>query len=159
MPRALDFRISPLAADEFAPLFRLTDADLRARGIRRMVADSRPGFPCRVSLEDAAVGEKVILLPYRHHSTSGPYESSGPIFIREDAATATPGVNEVPESVRSRLLSVRAYDSNGMMAASDVTEGSALPECARRLLEDEGVAYLHVHNAKAGCYSCRIDRA
>jgi hypothetical protein len=158
MSRALDFRISPLAADEFAPLFRLGGSDLAARGMRRMVADSRPGFPCRVSLEDAALGETVMLLPYRHHPNSGPYESSGPIFVRENAATASLAVNEVPEAVRSRLLSVRAYDSDGMMVASDVIEGVALPDGARRLLEDETVAYLHVHNAKAGCYSCRVDR-
>ncbi len=152
------FRISPLSIDEFAPLFPLSDRELRARGMRRVVADSRPGFPCRVSLQDAEPGERLILLPYVHHPV-GPYRASGPIYVREDAAPASVPVNEVPESLLSRLLSVRAYDAEGMLVASDVTEGRTLTECVGRLFSEEAVAYLHAHHARAGCYSCRIDRA
>lgn len=159
MADPLCFRITPLPAEEFEPLFRLSDSELQSRGMLRMVADSKPGFPCRVSLEDAEVGETVILLPYVHHRTESPYRASGPIFVREGAATAAPAVGEVPDAVRTRLLSVRAYDAEGMMVRSEVVEGSALADCARRHLADPSVATLHVHNAKAGCYSCRIERA
>jgi len=152
------FRISSLPVEEFAPLFALSDAELLSRGMRRVVADSKPGYPCRVSLEDAEPGERVILLPYAHHAVHGPYRASGPIYVREAAGTAFPSVNEVPESVRGRLLSVRAYDAQGMMIASEVVEGRDLTESVSRLFAFESVLYLHAHNARAGCYSCRIDR-
>ncbi len=153
------FKISALPLDAFAPLFDLSDADLTARGMRRMVADSKPGYPCRVSLVDAEVGERVLLLPYPHHPGPGPYRASGPVFARETALQAQPRVNEVPESVRSRLLSVRGYDREGILVVADVTEGRALEECVARLFADDRVDHLHLHNARAGCYSCRVDRA
>lgn len=159
MTDPLRFRITALPAEEFAPLFRLSDTELRSGGMLRMVADAKPGFPCRVSLEDAEVGETVILLPFVHHRTESPYRASGPIFVRECAATAAPDVDEVPDAVRTRLLSVRAYDAEGMMVRSEVVEGNELADCARRHFADPSVAALHVHNARAGCYSCRIERA
>ena len=159
MIATVPFRISPLPLDAFAALFELSDAELATRGMRRIVADSKPGYPCRVSLVDAEVGERVILLPYAHHPVPGPYRASGPVFAREAAREARLGVNEVPESVRARLLSVRGYDREGIMVASDVTEGRSLEGTVSRLFSDERVDYLHLHNARAGCYSCRVDRA
>jgi len=152
------FRITPLPIQDFAPFFAMSDDDLASRGMRRVIADRKPGFPCRVSLQDADVGERVLLLPYRHHEVEGPYASSGPIFVREKAVPAKLPPGLVPESVQSRLLSIRAYDPNGMMVASEVIDGVALPAWAERLFGAANVAYVHVHNAKAGCYSCRIDR-
>jgi hypothetical protein len=159
MVKTTDFRISPLPIGEFAPLFLLSDEELRSRGMRRLVADDKPGYPCRVSLEDAEPGETVILLPYEHHPGPGPYRSSGPIFVRERATPASLAVNEVPGSVRGRYLSVRAYDAEGTMVRSEVTEGRELPACVSALFADDRARYLHVHNARAGCYSCRVDRA
>ena len=155
----IPFRISALPLDAFAHLFDLSDAELAARGMRRLIADSQPGYPCRVSLVDAEVGERVLLLPYPHHPGPGPYRASGPVFAREAARQALLGVNEVPGSVRSRLLSVRGYDREGILVGADVTEGRMLEASVSRLFSDERVDYLHLHNARAGCYSCRVDRA
>jgi Protein of unknown function (DUF1203) len=160
MNQPINFRISGLSPDDFAPLFAMDDAELSKRGARRMVADQKPGFPCRVSLEDAQIGEKVLLLPHAHHDVESPYRSSGPIFVRENAEPADLAVNELPPVVWHRLLSVRAYDSAGSMVASDVLEGKqSLEQQIRRMFADPKIAYLHIHNAKAGCYSCRVDRA
>lgn len=154
-----DFQISPLPLDHFSPLFQLADEGLRARGMKRVVADSKPGFPCRVSLADAEVGETLLLLPYEHHPVAGPYRSSGPIFVREGATPAALTVNEVPAYVLERYLSVRAYDGNGMMVRAEVTRGKDLAGLVNQLFEDERARYMHVHNARPGCYVFRIDRA
>ena len=45
------------------------------------------------------------------------------------------------------------------MLDAEVAEGRDLESVVERLLGDDQVAYIHVHNAKPGCYSCRIDRA
>lgn len=152
------FQISALPADEFAPLFELDDDQLRARGAKRYVATRTPGFPCRVSLEDAAVGESLVLVSFAHHLVDSPYRASGPIFVRESARQALPGANEVPEQLRVRLLSVRAYDAHALMVDADTVEGSELESVVERLFSTPHVAYLHVHFAKPGCYACRIDR-
>src|SRR5262249_54388638 len=135
-----------------------SDAELAKHGACRCLADSKPGFPCRVSLVDAEPGEQVLLLPFTHHAVNSPYQASGPIYVREGARQATPAIGEVPQSVRQRLLSLRAYDAAGFMLDAEVTEGSALEAHVERFFADARVAYLHVHNARPGCYSCRIGR-
>ena len=153
------FQFVALPAEPFASLFHHSDQQLGAAGARRMIADEKPGFPCRVSLVDAEVGETVLLLPFTHHDVCSPYRASGPIFVRKDARTATPGVGEVPALLAQRLLSVRAYDKAAMMVGSEVIEGTELESAIRRLFGDDCVSYLHVHNARPGCYNCRVVRA
>jgi hypothetical protein len=155
----MEFQISALPEDEFAPLFALDDAQLHASGAKWYVADRRPGFPCRVSLQDAAPGERLLLVPFTHQPANSPYRASGPVFIRERARQASLGVNEVPELLRLRLLSVRAYDADSLMVESDVVEGRELEALVERLFINPRVTYLHVHFARPGCYACRIDRS
>lgn len=155
----MTFQIHALPIEPFVADLSLTDEALRARGIRRVVADSRPVYPCRVSLQDAREGERLLLLPYLHHDVDTPYRASGPIYVRESAVPAFPGVDEVPALLRSRLLSLRAYDARGMMVWADVLPGSELEAGIAQLFELERVEYLHLHYAKPGCYACRVDRA
>lgn len=153
------FRLVALERDVFDPLRSLGDAELRARGARRLRVDEKPGFPCRVSLADAEIGEDVLLVPFTHHDVASPYRGSGPIFVRVDAATARPDVDEVPAMIRPRLLSIRAYDAEAMMIASEVAEGRDLEAHIERAFSDPRVEYLHLHNARPGCYNCRVERA
>jgi hypothetical protein len=152
------FRITGLSLEPFKPLFALDDAGLARHGASRRVADSKPGYPCRVSLVDAEPGEPLILLPYTHHDVDSPYRSSGPIFVREQACESSLDVDEVPEVVRGRLMSLRAYDAAGLMVGADVVAGQEVAAAIGRFFADEQVAYLHLHNARPGCYSCRVDR-
>jgi hypothetical protein len=159
----VDFRISGLPAEPFLPFFDMTDAELLTHGARRhvaTVADAPLMPPCRVSLRDALPGEVSILLHWEHHAApASPYRASGPIYVRQGATETASFVNHVPEQQRIRLLSVRAYDADGMMVDAEVAPGTDLEAVVGRLLGRRGVAYLHAHNAKRGCYSCRIDRA
>jgi hypothetical protein len=73
-------------------------------------ADKKPGYPRRVSLCDAEPGESVMLVHFEPQPALTPYRASHAIYVREDARQADlePGV--VPEMLRMRLLSVRAFD-------------------------------------------------
>jgi hypothetical protein len=153
------FRIVALPIEAFTPLFGMDDAELSRHSARWCVADAKPGFPCRVSLVDAEPGERLILAPFQHHDVASPYRASGPIYVREHATRSSPAVNEVPDSVRRRLLSVRAYNADGFLIDAEVTEGRELEGTIDRFFADPSVAYLHLHNARPGCYSCRVDRA
>lgn len=159
MSTSIDFQVVAVPAETFGPLLAMSHDELRARRGRRMLVDRKPGFPCRVSLADAEVGEEVILVEYAHHDADSPYRASGPIFVRANAETAKPSVNELPEMLQFRMLSVRAYDAEGMMCRSEVVEGTELADHIRTVFAEGRVVYLHVHNAKPGCFNCRIERA
>ncbi len=156
---ALSFRISALPREPFEALFALDELELARLGMRRRIAREKPGYPCRVSLEDAEVGESLILLPYEHHAVDSPYRASGPIYVREGAVQASLGAGEVPAFFRHRLLSARAYAARGMMRDAAVVEGTELEAALEALFADPKVAYVHLHNAKPGCFMARVDRA
>lgn len=153
------YRFVALEAERFAPLFGRSDAELAAAGMRRSIVDGKPGYPCRVSLADAEVGETVILLSFTHHDVASPYRAAGPIFVRQGVATARPAVGEIPTMFRHRLLSVRGYDAGAMLIGATVVQGDELEAAIDGLFADPAVRYLHVHNAMPGCFNCSVVRA
>jgi hypothetical protein len=155
----MDFQISALPLATFAPLFSLSDAELAKRNIVRQVVKESPGTPCRVSLQDAEPGERVLLLNYEHLPVTSPYRATHAIFVRENAVEAKPQVNEIPEVLGRRLISLRAYDAKGMMRAADVVQGREMRSVIETMFANPDVEYIHAHNAKPGCFAARIDRA
>ena len=153
------FRLVGLAPEPFAPFFALSDEQLAERGIRRVVADRKPGFPCRISLVDAEIGEPLLLLPYCHQPANSPYQASGPIFIRSGARQRIADASEVPPYVADRLMSMRAYDERDFIVDAEVCAGVDVAATIRHMFEDAQVRYIHLHNAKRGCFSCRVERA
>jgi hypothetical protein len=155
----MTFRVIGLDVAPFLPLFGLTEKELHDRSARRIVADgSKPGYPCRVSLEEANPGETLLLVNYEHQAASTPYRSSHAIFVRESVRRTFVGVGDVPALMKTRLLSIRAFDANGMMVDADVVDGLAAESLIGRLLARSDAAYLHAHFAKRGCYAARIER-
>lgn len=154
----MSFQISGLKFAEFAPLVGLSDAQLEALNVRRVVANRSPGFPCRVSLVDAQPGESVLLVNYEHLPVASPYRARYAIYVRENASDARVARDEIPTVLHKRLLSVRAFSAAGMLLDADITEGAALVPTIDRLLAPVQVAYLHLHNARPGCFAARVDR-
>lgn len=155
----MNFRITGLPVAQFEPLFALDDTALASRGIARCVADAPHAFPCRITLQDAAPGEELLLLSFAHLAAPTPYASSGPIFLRRGATATRVTINEVPDQQRRRLLSVRAYDAGHSMLDAEVTPGTELERLIERFFANPQASYLHVHNARRGCYACRVERA
>ncbi len=155
----MTFQIHPLPRAQFAPLFALSVADLALRHIRRVTADTCPGFPCRVSLEDATPGEDVLLLNHQHLDGPGPYAASHAIYVRTTAPEARIAPGIVPHVLASRLLSVRAFDADQMMMTADVVAGTDLAPALDAMFADPRNAFVHIHNAKQGCYAARATRA
>ncbi len=155
----MDFRILGLSPEPFLAFYGRPDAELAAKGILRKTADSFPGYPDRVELDDVAPGGSVLLLNYMHQNADTPYRASHAIYVREGATAAFDRVNDVPPVIRRRTISLRAFDAAGMIRNADLCEGTAIEPVIERLLADPDVAYLHAHYAKFGCYSARIERA
>jgi hypothetical protein len=155
----MSFVVSGLPIETFRPLFGLSDEALAERGIVRRTVDSIPGFPCRITLEDAEPGDTVLLLNYEHQPAQTPYRASHAIYVSEQATQTREAVDEIPGALRVReFISLRAFNDAGMMLAAEVAAGSELEPAIEQLLAVPGVAYLHAHNAGMGCYAARIDR-
>src|SRR5262245_1069057 len=153
------FQVAPLANRQFSHLFGRTDDDLAALGVTAMTADSKPGFPCRVSLRDAEPGERVLLFNYEHQPAETVYRSAHAIFVIDGAEEACLPANKVPDVMQARMLSVRAFSADDMMTDADLVDGRNAAGLFERLLADPKVAYLHAHYAKRGCFAARINRA
>jgi hypothetical protein len=151
----MSFRLSGLSAEPFRSLYGLPDAELEARGVRRLAADD--SAPCRVTLGNVPVGEPVLLLTFEHQAAPSLYRGSGPIFVRE-GALETEATDRIPESFRARLYSARSYTPDGWMIDADIAPGTGLEGLIGHLFADPAVAYLHLHHARRGCYACRVDR-
>lgn len=153
------FRITGLSPEPFQAFFGMPEQELASRGIKRYIVDKQPGFPDRIEMKDAEPGQSVLLLNHVCQPANTPYRASHAVFIREGATQTYDAVDQVPEAMRIRLLSLRAYADNGMMIDADVTEGTAIEGLISRLFDNPEVSYIHAHNARRGCYSGRIDRA
>ena len=152
------YRIEGLEPAAFAPLFGLADEELAARGIVRMTVTDKPGFPCRITLEDREIGETVLLLNHVSHDAANPYRASHAIFVAEGADRAASYVDRVPPVFEPRILSLRGFDREGMMVGALLTQPGEADSGIRRLFANSRVVSIHAHNAARGCFAARIER-
>lgn len=151
------FQISGLDPARFTPLFSLSDDALKDRGILRKRVTAHPGFPCRITLEDAAEGETVLLLNHESHAVETPFRSAYAIYVRENAREAARYETVLPPVLRNRAIALRQFDASGILVGADMflphEDGLAVIE---RALAHPDVAYIHAHNAKHGCFAAEI---
>ena len=154
----MHFRLRGLPAEQFAPLFSLSDEELAANGAVRRIVDARdPGYPCRVSLTDSDPGDELILVNYEHHPVDSPYRMRFAIYVRSGDKTFD-AVDTVPDQLRTRTLAVRAFDAGAMMIGHALVDGKELEGPIAQLFANARAAYLHIHFASPGCYAARVDR-
>jgi hypothetical protein len=154
----MTYCITGLAPEPFAPLFAMDDAALAAHRARAVVADPAGKFPCRVSLEEAGPGERLVLVNHIHHEAETPYRASHAIYVREGAREAAVYHGRTPPVFEGRVLSLRGYDGEGMMRDARLAQPGEADETIRALLADPGIAYVDAHNAVRGCFAARIER-
>jgi hypothetical protein len=154
----MNFQFNPLSENLFSHMYGLSDESLKEKGVLTYIAQSKPGYPCRVTLEDAEPGERLLLLNHEHLAVDNPYRSSHAIFIRDGAVANKMAPNQVPETVSGRLVSIRAFDSLDMMIDARVVEGENSVKEINKLFATPEIEYLHVHTAKQGCFLASVDR-
>jgi hypothetical protein len=155
----MTYKINGLDPSQFAHLVGLGDKELAAHGAVRMTADKRPGFPCRVTLDDTTVGETLVLLNHVSHDGDNPYRATHAIFVSESATEAASYEDEIPPALERRVLSLRAFDRDGMMVDAALAQPGEADGVLRRLLANECVDHIDAHNATRGCFAARVDRA
>jgi hypothetical protein len=154
----MSFVVSGLPIETFEPLFGLSAEALAEHGALRVTAaDGR--YPCRVMLEDAPVGQSLLLVNYQHQDAATPYRSNYAIYVSEAARQTRRLEGELPPVLRGRPIALRAFDQAGMLIGAELALNDDVEAAIGRRFADPSAAYLHAHNAAHGCYAARIDRA
>lgn len=146
--------------DTFAlrPISPSAAAALRNEGGVPYVADAFPGYPCRQCLQDAAVGEELILVSHDPFEIDSAYRSASPIFLHRDCCEPDEGTAALPEQLTRRQLSVRSFDDAAMMIEAEVIDGTDLAATIGGLFADPNSDHIHVHNASRGCWAVTVER-
>lgn len=160
----MTYRIEGLPRGAFARYYGRTAEELLEMGAIRVVADANDGFPCRVTLQDAREGDSLILLNYISHDVPGPYRTAYAIFVREHEAAGegagegTVWADALPPILQDRVLSLRAFDADGLLHAARLAQPDAVGAGIADLFAEAEVAYIHAHYATYGCFAARIER-
>lgn len=155
----MSFQIHSLDENQFEDYFTMSKKELvNAKAIIETLLE-KPGYPCRVSLADAEVGETILLINYDHLPEASPYQASHAIYVRKNTTAVRLDPNIIPNVISSRLISVRAYDGTHMMRTADVIEGQNLKNYLGSIFADDAIDYIHLHNAKQGCFAAKVTRA
>jgi hypothetical protein len=154
----MTYRITGIDPAPYQHLFGLSDEELASHGVVRMTVTAKPSFPCRVSLTDRDIGEKVLLLNHVSHDVANPYRASHAIFVTEGAEESAEYIDEVPPVFGPRVLSLRGFDKDGMMAEAILTQAGEAEDGIRKLFDKQEIEIIHAHNATRGCFAAKIER-
>lgn len=152
----MSFHIHALPSSLAKQMFALSEQELLNLSAKKVMVDAFPGYPCRISLEDARIGESMILFNYPHQPNASPFRSSHAIFVREGAKQASLKAGEVPQSFKVRPISLRAFNTEHDMLDPQLAQGEEVAEMIEQLLAGDGVSYLHLHYAKPGCFAASV---
>jgi Protein of unknown function (DUF1203) len=138
--------------------FRQTGPDDAGNSLHRKIAD-HPA-PCRHCLAESKVGAPLLLGSYHFGRPHGVYRTPSPIFVHAEHCERFEQAATVPEIVRHRLVSVRAYDADDMCIyeLGDVCDGTKVEQLIDRALTDRRTDFLNIHTARPGCFLCRVER-
>ena len=155
----IQFKIQGISESIFDHFWFMDEDTLKENNAYIINADAKPGYPCRVTLDEVEVGERVLVVPFSHHDVNSPYRASGPIFVREKANQIELEAGVIPNVLRTRLLSLRGYNADGAMLAAQTSQGDVLTSDIQSMFSDNNIEYIHIHNANPGCFACSVVRA
>jgi uncharacterized protein DUF1203 len=151
------YRIEGLSPEAFESLFSMLDGELATRNAVRVTADEAGGYPCRVSLRDAAPGDELVLVNHVSHDVPTPFRTAYAIYVRKGAEAAA-FEDEAPAYLDKRTLGLRGFDEAGMLKGALLAMPGEADARIRELFGRPEVAIIHAHNAAYGCFLARIER-
>lgn len=149
----MSFIISGLPIEQFRPLFSMSDTALAEKGVVRKIADAKPGYPCRISLEDAEPGDQLLLMHYENHRVQTPYRSAYAIYINEAATEQRIVRDSVPGALQGRPIALRVFNETGMLINAALCLDGNVANAIETAFETAEASYIHLHNAAHGCFA------
>lgn len=150
------YRIEGLAPEPFEALFEMNDAMLARRNARRAVAEG-PGYPCRVSLEEAEPGEPLVLVNHVSQGAATPFWAAHAIYVRQGVERGH-YADEVPPIFATRTLGLRGFGADGMLKGALLALPGEADMRIRELFGRPEIEEIHAHNAALGCFLAKIER-
>lgn len=154
----MTYRIRGLDPAQFASHFAMDGNALAAALSRRVTARADSHYPCRVSLEDAAPGEILLLTNFTNHDAATPYRNTFAIYVRKDAREPADFVDALPPVLRRRPIALRGYSADGTLHRAALALADDVDAALRTMLDDPDIAYIDAHNAMHGCFAARVER-
>ncbi len=155
----MGYTITGIPMENLIPLKGQTNDQLKEQGVERIIASNKPGFPCRITLEDAEPGEPMLLMNYVSHAVTSPYRNAYAIYMREGATAEARFKNQLAPALMGRPISLRMFDHAGQLVGADLDIDGTLDQKIERAFDRSEVSYLHAHNAAHGCFAAEILRA
>jgi Protein of unknown function (DUF1203) len=155
----MTYRITGLAPEPFAKLIGADEATLADQNAVRVTAAAKPGYPCRITLQDAEPGETLILVNHVSHDVATPYRSAYAIYVRECAEETASFNDALPPVFEHRPMAFRAFDADGMLKNAALALPGEADAKIRALFEQPEISYLHAHNAAHGCFAAKVERS
>jgi hypothetical protein len=158
----MNFRIVPLS-EEYAHKIRQTQKDDFGHQVVEQIASGKG--PCRVSLQPFAIGkDERLLISYSPFEIDNAFNQPGPIFISKKEVKPYSDIYHFPPEIKADKenfpLTLIGYNTRQKMAFTKlVGDGDVDLLIAETFDKHPEVAYLHVRNAEAGCFICKIERA
>jgi len=156
------FKIVPVSKD-YAAAIRKSGKDNFGHTVIEQVATGKG--PCRVSLKPFAKGiDKRLLLSHSPFSIDNAFNQPGPIFIHINEVEEYKDVHRFPPELKadnkSFPLTLIGYSTDQQMVFTQLVGDDDVDELIPAIFNAHPeVAYLHVRNAEAGCYICKIEKA
>jgi hypothetical protein len=100
----------------------------------------------------------VLLVNHVSHDVANPYRASHAIFVTESDQQPAEYVDEVPPVFEQRVLSLRGFDADGMMADAILTQPGEADAGIAKLFANPTIVTIHAHNATRGCFAAKIER-
>lgn len=154
----ISFRCLPIPTAA-ANRFRETRRDDQGNDIQ-VFNRAAGGYPCRHCLKETLGGEEVLLGSYDLSRPRGIYWTPSPMFIHARECPRYGGVDHIPDIVRNRLVSLRAYDAADAVIydLGDVVDGRSADTVLTRCFTDDRCNYINIHTARPGCLLCVVTR-
>ncbi len=155
------FKIVPLSKS-FAERIRRTMRDDFGHQVTEQIATG--AGPCRVSLKPfKKTVDKRLLFTHSPFDTDNVYNQPGPIFINSADVEEYSDIYRFPPEIKANKksfpLTLIGYDAEQQMACTKLVGDADVGKLIAELFETQpDVKYLHVRNAQACCFICKVER-
>lgn len=120
--------------------------------------------PCQVSLKPFNKGvDKRLLFTHSPFAFENPYNQPGPVFISSDDVEEYSDIYRFPPEIKANKqsfpLTLIGYNHEQLMACTRLVGDDDVEELIVDIFTTRpDVAYLHVRNAQACCFICKVER-
>ena len=155
------FKIVPLSA-AYANKIKQTLKDDFGHDLIEQVATGLG--PCRVSLKPFTVGKDIrLLFTHSPFTIDNVFNQSGPIFIHQKHIKPYDNIHQFPPEIKADKdnfpLSLIGYSKDQQMIFTKLVGNADVDHLIGEILDQHPeIDYLHVRNAEACCYICKIER-